>query len=589
MNLELTIKYLKIIFSTALFLILTVLFSPPVYAVVDPLAVSNNRFGIHLISANTEEASAASQLVNSSGGDWGYITVLIKSSDRNKDKWQAFFNDLRRFHLIPLVRLATDPEGNWWKLPYDGEEQAWADFLDNLNWPTKNRYVIIYNEPNQAQEWGNNVDALSYAKILDKFILALKSKNSNFFVLNGGLDASAPQKIPFFEDEENFLTEMNTAIPGIFNKLDGWISHSYPNPGFVGSPDGVGRATVRNWQWELSILKNLGLNKNLPIFIAETGWKHAEGGIFDKSLPTSEVVGEHFRKAFAGAWSDPHIVAITPFLLNYQDPPFDHFSFKQIQGAVKNSKILGSEFPLSDYYPQFQTVASIPKVVGQPAQENKGKLAEGAVFNSIVVGEHYNIPLTFENIGQSIWGEGGQIKLVPLEGGDRLEVTLQSAPVSTIIEPHQRYTFNLPIQAQQVGSYKLTLALFDGPKKVETPQPLEFNIEVKSPVILAVRAKLKWKANFSGEYLLNATSYLENNLLKIILGDSGFSDEVETRNLLPDYTYDFTLRKPFYLPATLNRTVHSGVNYLDFGTLQPDISSAILNPKVLWKLLPFSN
>ncbi|MCR4305966.1 MAG: hypothetical protein NUV73_02695, partial [Candidatus Daviesbacteria bacterium] len=218
---------------------------PTAYAVVDPLSVPNNKFGIHIIQATPDESSPAASLVNGSG-DWGYVTVLVESNDRNHDKWQEFFNDLRRRHLIPLVRLATQPQnGGFWKRPYEGEEIAWADFLDRLNWPTKNRYVTIYNEPNHGAEWGNSVDAKDYAKVLDRTITALKSKNSDFFVLNAGFDASAPPRAPKYEDQVTFMQLMEEAVPGIFEKLDGWVSHSYPNPEFAGSPDAVGRGTIR--------------------------------------------------------------------------------------------------------------------------------------------------------------------------------------------------------------------------------------------------------------------------------------------------------------------------------------------------------
>src|SRR3989344_6529291 len=187
---------------------------PTAYAVVDPLAVPNNKFGIHIIQATPDESSPAAQLVNTNG-DWGYITVLIERNDRKLDKWQEFFNDLRRRHLLPLVRIATEPEDSFWKRPYDGEENDWANFLDSLNWPTKNRYVIIYNEPNHAKEWGNKVDADSYAEVLDQTVTALKNKNRDFFVLNAGFDASAPSKPPQFEDQVIFMRKMNEAIPGI--------------------------------------------------------------------------------------------------------------------------------------------------------------------------------------------------------------------------------------------------------------------------------------------------------------------------------------------------------------------------------------
>ena len=54
--------------------------------------ILNNKFGIHIISPVPKEASDAASLVNQNG-DWGYVTFLIQSNDRNKDKWQEFFNE----------------------------------------------------------------------------------------------------------------------------------------------------------------------------------------------------------------------------------------------------------------------------------------------------------------------------------------------------------------------------------------------------------------------------------------------------------------------------------------------------------------
>ena len=326
---------------------------PTAYAVTDPLSTANNRFGIHIISAVPQEASEAAEMVNSSGGDWGYITFLIESKDRDPYKWQTFFDDLRRRHLIPIVRLATKPvSGGFWEVPQKQEYEAWADFLDRLNWPIKNRFVTIYNEPNHSQEWGNFVDPKSYAKVLDKTITALKNKNQDFFVLNAGFDASTPHEPPSYYDQERFMVEMNQAIPGIFNKLDGWVSHSYPNPGFIGLPQDIGRGTVRTYLWELQLLKTLGVTKELPIFITETGWRHSAGIQKRSSLPTPETVSQYYQQAFDIAWNDPRIVAVTPFLLNYQQPPFDHFSFKM--------------FNSHNYHPQYLVLKDMPKVMGQP-------------------------------------------------------------------------------------------------------------------------------------------------------------------------------------------------------------------------------
>ena len=195
-------------FLTSLFIFLFYFFAlpifSPIYAIVDPLQVPNNKFGIHIISPSPDESSPGASLVNTNG-DWGYITVLITQKDKEKDKWQEFFNDLRRKHLIPIVRLATSPSGNNWIRPDPDDANSWADFLNSLNWPTKNRYVIVFNEPNHGTEWGGAVDAKSYTQTLDKMITALKTRSGDFFILNAGFDASAPQLSPKYQDELSFM------------------------------------------------------------------------------------------------------------------------------------------------------------------------------------------------------------------------------------------------------------------------------------------------------------------------------------------------------------------------------------------------
>lgn len=566
--------------SQGLLLFLCLIFlAKPVHAVVDPLSVPNNRFGIHIIGATLDESSPAAELVNANG-DWGYITVLIESSDRNHNKWQEFFNDLRRRHLIPLVRLATQPEGNYWKRPYEGEEVAWADFLDALNWPTKNRYIIIYNEPNHATEWGNQVDAKSYAETLDKTITALKNKNRDFFVLNGGFDASAPNQLPRYQDELSFMNQMKEAVPGIFEKLDGWASHSYPNPEFAGPPDAVGRGTVRTYFWELNILRNLGVNKRLPVFITETGWKHAEG--IDSALgwPDADTVAQYYERAFENAWNNNLLVAVTPFLLSYQEAPFDHFSFKKLTGGKQNQKILGATS--SPYYSMYQTIQNLPKISGRPLQDVKAKLTKGEVYSSIVSGENYTISLTFKNTGQSIWNDREQVTLVPLKGGRELGISPVSLPKLKKIEPGQEYTFKIDLKAPQSGKYDVALNLYDGAKQFEN-EPLKFTTQVKSPVMLVVLGTLGWKKTFEGSYVLKVKGISGDSAQSITLDKSGLSSKIEARYLLPDYAFDFSLERPFYSPKTLHQKVSAGVNTLDFGTLNPDILSLILNPKEIWK------
>lgn len=564
---------MRLLLSLTLLLAWLLISPHPTHAIVDPLSVPNNKFGIHIISATPDESSPAAELVNTNG-DWGYITFLIESKDRNHDKWQTFFNDLRRRHLIPIVRLATKALNAHWERPYAGEEEAWADFLDNLNWPTKNRYIVIYNEPNHGKEWGQFTDPASYAKVLDKTIDALKKKSADFFVMNAGFDASAPHQPPNYFDEVSFLLEMEKAVPGIFAKLDGWVSHSYPNPEFVGSPNGVGRGTIRTWFWELQQLRNLGVTKNLPVFITETGWKHAEGINYNPNFPSANTAAGYYKNAFENVWFAQRIVAITPFLLNYQELPFDHFSFKKVNS--------------DSFYAPFQTIKDLPKTKGQPIWENLAKLTKGEVYSSIVAGETYTIYLTFENVGQSIWnGSTDLVKLVAIEGGKELGIDTVEVAKDVKIEPGQKYTFTIKLKAPKSGSFKVSLNLFEGQKPFDS-EPIQFITQVKEPVILKILTRLKWKDSAAGEYILRTSGAIGESSQKVIISEAGVSEELETRYLLPDYTFKFSLEKPHYKPKIIQQTLKSGENILDFGELQPDLISNIFNPLALWKLLPFS-
>jgi hypothetical protein len=570
-----------------LFLLLIVfgaatLWVPSAYAVSDPFSVPNNKFGIHLISPTPDESLPAFQLVNSSGGDWGYVTILIESKDlTERAKWQTFFDDLRKKHLIPIVRLATRPSGQNWVVPDESLAPQWAEFLGSLNWPTKNRYVIVYNEPNHGKEWGGSVDATSYAKVLDQTITSLKQKSDDFFIINAGFDASTPNQPPDYYDEEKFVSEMNQAVPGILERLDGWSSHSYPNPGFLGLPTDSGRGTIRTYLWEKQMLQRLGVSKSLPIFITETGWQHAEGLAYNKSLPTAETVASYMQQAFNDAWTDSSIVAVTPFLLDYQQAPFDHFSFKKLTGDGQSQRILGAEYP--PYYPHYKVMLDLQKTKGSPQQENRAELVKGEVYSSLVAAQSYDMPVELKNNGQSIWDSS--VKLVVLEGK---ELGIEEVPVTGNVDPGQSFTFNLKLKSPPSGNFSVSMNLFSGVKEFDSP-PFQFSTEVRSPVVLVVKSGLQWKDNFSGDYFLKVAGVVGESVHQIMVGDNGQSEELEALYLLPDYDFNFTLDKPYYKPTTVSQKVHSGVNIIDFGVLQPDLGSAVLNPPQFWQLLPFSN
>lgn len=582
-NIRIKPKYQWVI---SLFMIVAILFPSIVMA-----ESQNNKYGVHLISPNSEEVDAAANLVNSSGGDWGYITILIEDRDReNKDKWQTFFNQLRKKHLIPIVRLATHPEGALWTRPTMDDADKWAEFLDSLNWPVKQRYVVIYNEPNHGSEWGGSVDAESYARVLDQTINSLKAKNQNFFVLNAGFDASAPEQLPNYSNQVSFMQRMETAVPGIFDKLDGWSSHSYPNPEFIGSPDGVGRGTVRTWVWELQLLKEMNVKKDLPVFITETGWRHAEGLNYNKNYPTAETISKYYKKAFEQAWNDDRVKAVTIFLLDYQQSPFDHFSFKKLN-KVASENVLGEHTPEDEdpnFYNHYTAVKKLEKQKGQPLQLKKAQHIKGTIPQILVSNEDYIFDITFKNTGESIWNEYGQFNVKAVLGGEESGFKEISLSNETKIDPNQEFTFHIRLKPSIDGDIKLGLQFFEGEQAFDT-EPREFIFQVKPPVIVITKSGLEWKDDYSGEYTLEISGNGQEITKTITLDKEGTSQEVEVRNLLPNYDYSFKLKKQHYHTKDIDLKVVSGINTLNFGNLQPDIPSTFLKPDKFWEILPFSN
>jgi hypothetical protein len=318
------------------------------HAIYDPTSIPNNKFGIHILFP--EEVSDAAPLVNSSGGDWGYVTIPIQVSDKNLDKWQKFMDDCARRHLIPIIRLATTGDyfiqGSWSE-PSKYDVLDFANFLNSLNWPTKNRYIVVFNEPNRGDEWGGTPNPATYAEILNYATKIFKQTNSNFFVISAGLDNAASNISGKAIDEYQFMQEMNDANPGIFAEIDGLASHSYPNPGFSASPSTY-RMGIYSFYYQNNLIYEL-TGKKLPVFITETGWTS------DKISDKTQIY--YYAEAFANYWNDPEIVAVTPFILRADSGPFVQFTFLRngvptpVYNAYKNfAKVKGK--PQIDYIPK---------------------------------------------------------------------------------------------------------------------------------------------------------------------------------------------------------------------------------------------
>lgn len=407
-------KFLLFLFT--LFFLFSAL---PVFALDSGL--QNNKFGIHL--TGSQDVDKAVELVNSNGGDWGYITTVVQETEMDRNRWQEFFDNLREKHLIPLVRIATHPENGAWKKPDLSQLDQWADFLNSLNWPVQNRYVIVYNEPNQTQEWSGTANPKEYAQILDKAITVFKQKSSDFLILNAGFDQAAPNSRSTM-DEVKFLETMNSEVPGIFSKLDGWASHAYPNYGFVGKPWQTGRATVKGYDWELEILKKLGVNKDFSVFITETGWPSGERNFYNP-----EKSAQFIKEAFENVWlPDSKVAAVTPFILNYPAYPFQSFSWLDDKG---NPTL------------QFKEVQDLNKKKGEPPQEEKYEVVSAVLPSLLNPKALFQGKITLINKGQSIWGEK-PFKLESQSLG--IDLSSLSLPQGVLVKPGEKWTFNYTLK-----------------------------------------------------------------------------------------------------------------------------------------------
>lgn len=312
-----------------------------VLAIENPEVHPNNKVGIHILFPS--ELESAAKLVNSNGGDWGYVTIPIQAGDKDLFKWQNFMDTAARAHVIPIIRLAT--EGDYfntraWRKPTVSDVLDFANFLSSLIWPTNNRYVVVFNEVNRADEWGGTVDPAGYADLLAYASTVFKQRSPDFFIISSGLD-NASINTDIAMNEYTYLEDMKSASSDIFNHIDGIGSHSYPNPGFSQSPSLRTRESIDTFSYEQSLIEQYS-GKKLPVFITETGWSSA-------ALPPS-VIASYYTTAFKNVWSDPSVVAVTPFLFSAQTPPFSSFSF--MNGGDKSA--------------QFGAVAALPKVKGQP-------------------------------------------------------------------------------------------------------------------------------------------------------------------------------------------------------------------------------
>ncbi|MFZ5376248.1 MAG: hypothetical protein ACOZAN_01085 [Patescibacteria group bacterium] len=273
--------------------------------------------GVHVL--HPHEIDQANELVaDESSEKWHYLTIPFSLEDLNrKDEWKNFFQQAKEKRIIPIVRLVTKFENGSWKRPNRREVTQQISFLSELEWPTEQKTLIIFNEVNHASEWGGQVDPESYTRVLRFASQWAHAEDPGFVVLPAAMDLAAPNGGSTME-AFNYLESMYKYDSQIFSYLDAWNSHSYPNPGFSSSPERDTKNSLRGFLHELAFLREK-TGRDFKVYITETGWV-ANGG-------TVRWLESYYLYALQHIWNNPQVVAVTPFLLKGDPGPFAGFGF----------------------------------------------------------------------------------------------------------------------------------------------------------------------------------------------------------------------------------------------------------------------
>lgn len=301
----------------------------------------NNPVGINVARLSQERfVGAVGGLVNTNGGDWGYMTITWTVEDRDSSQadWilQQFLDRCFEYHLNPIIRVGTwhHTHNEIWERPDWDEPAKWRAFFERGNWGSRPVYIIVGNEPNLGFEWGGEVDAAGYAKYLANF-MDVFAGSEQFKIVNAPLDASNWNEMPRMLDALEFIQAMREAVPDIFERLPAWASNPYRVPS---GGDNI-RFTHRAYEAELE-----AIGRDMPIIITESGLME----IRDENL-----IADYFDVAFRDWLADPKVLAATPMFWNPHSSEFWMFT-PNPDGSVQ----LASE--------TYRRILRLPKPAGSP-------------------------------------------------------------------------------------------------------------------------------------------------------------------------------------------------------------------------------
>ena len=318
-----------------------------------PPAGPSNPFGIGLVGPGS---SADLDLVGELAGPGGHVKMIFpgvtRASTGPEGDWVRALNDAYDRGLVPVIRIGPP----WGQMTVrtesdDGEHMrysalaaAYRRVVEGL--PRRAGtplWLEIHNEPNLCYEWvcaAGSVagDWIGYEQIAHEYAAMLRDVADELHaigdptirVINGGLAPGGARRCQCGGDgyeagitSQEFLTEMRAAVPDIFDRLDGFASHSYPAGGvgydfFV--PFERAATGLLYFERELAIV-----GRDLPVLMTETGWC-VPGSRCPAPGGDRDAVADWTVRAYQEFWArDPRIVAAMPFIL--RDSGWEDFAW----------------------------------------------------------------------------------------------------------------------------------------------------------------------------------------------------------------------------------------------------------------------
>ncbi|KKT31117.1 MAG: hypothetical protein UX04_C0006G0006 [Microgenomates group bacterium GW2011_GWF2_45_18] len=294
--------------------------------------VAKPLYGVHLFSPS--EVQSAHEYIEHYAPDNQVSTVVVPflasdlTSAEKKQSWVVFFESCKRLNILPIIRLATELDSTGWRVPTHRDIIESATFLASMEWPDESRkYVIVFNEPNHANEWGGTLNPEQYAHLAVFASQWFRDEDVGFILMPAGLDLAAPNGTRTME-AFTFWDRALEAEPELFSLFGAWSSHSYPNPAFSGSAFDTKQNSIRGFAHERAYLEKK-TGRVLPIFITETGWANTP-----KNLRT---LRKNIEYAVNTVWDTDEIVSIAPFVLRGDPGPFAEFGLVRDGGKLSET------------------------------------------------------------------------------------------------------------------------------------------------------------------------------------------------------------------------------------------------------------